>query len=370
MKCKYDYEAGKIFDACFYLVVRFFEDVMIERVFTKFAKVGDLEYDMRFYNEIKSRCPDISEDLTPFFYCNPDQPAFLIRFVTDHINFDNGTLKELKFLLQTKSKPYFIDTYFPKLSLLEREKLCVTKDLRFINSIIEKSEIEAKYHSKFLILLAEYKTYIPLLIEAIELAHAYTDRLHVLNTEFIQSIIGQLNDPAVNAEEKLLRYFALTEEKQIVFTFSLLNPYGVHFWRKPHHHPFRVGEKFLRTLAFESDYNHVNYKSFAKVLAGVTKVEIFNMFLEYNQLCAGDIIEATGLSRYAVYSHLDEMLYEKVIVYVDSGGSALRYAINEDYIYKFNEYSTKRIEKYTELKRRDGLKYYVRPRKRRKDAQE
>ena len=235
MKFKYDYEVGKIFDTCFYLVMRFFEDVMIERIFTKFSKVGDLEYDMRFYNEIKSRCPDISEDLIPFCYCNLVQPAFLLRFVPDHINFDNGTLEDLKFLLKTRSKPYFIDTYFPNLSKVEREKLSVTKDLKFINSIIVNSEIEAKYHNAFLIFLAEYETYIPLLIEAIEVAHAYTDRLHVLNTEFIQSIIGQLTDPAVNAEEKLLRYFAITEEKPIVFMFSLLNPYGVHFWKKPDH---------------------------------------------------------------------------------------------------------------------------------------
>ena len=370
MKFKYSYEAGKFADIAFYMVIRHFEEAMIERIYTKFSKAVDLGHDMRFYNELKGRCPNISEDLIPFLYCNPQQISFLISFIGDYINFDNCTMEDLELLLKEKSKPYFIDTYFPKLSTFEREKLCVTADLKFINSVIVNSEIEARYHNAFLVFLSTYETQIPLLIETFEMLYPYVDQLHIQNTNVIQNIIEQLNDPAVNAKEIILRYFALLEEKQMVFMFSLLNPYGVNYRKRPSHYPFILGENFLTTLSFESDYNHVDYKSFAKVLAGITKVGIFNMFLEYNQLCAGDIIEATGLSRYAVYSHLNDMLYEKVIVYANSGGSTLRYALNEDYLVKFNEYSNRKTETYIDLKRRDGLKYYVRPRKRRKDAQD
>jgi len=372
MVAKYNYEVGKLYDTVFYIVTRLFEDVMIERIYTKFSKTADLEYDMRFYNELKSRCPDISDDLIPFCYCNSQQISFLIQFVTDYINFDNGTLNDLRELLldTEKSKRYFIDLYFPKLSKDDRQKLYETKDVNFINSIIVKSETVEKYQSTFLAFLLTYEIHLSKLIETVEMIYPYVDRLYKQNTALIQNIINQLGDPDAKAKEKILRYFALTEEKQIIYMFSLLNPYGVHFWRKPYHHPFRVGEKFLVTMSFEADYRHVTLESFAKMLLSPARFEIFSIFFKYKYLCAGDIIHALKLSKYTVYAHLNDMHYEKLIIHVNAGGSTLRYALNEDYLLKFSEYFNKETHRYIELKRKDDLKYYVRPRKRRKDAQD
>jgi len=53
MEAKYNYEVGKLFDTVFYIVTRLFEDVMIERIYTKYTEAADIEYDMRFYNELK-----------------------------------------------------------------------------------------------------------------------------------------------------------------------------------------------------------------------------------------------------------------------------------------------------------------------------
>ena len=372
MKLKYNYEVGKLYDVIFYIVTWLFEETMIERVYTKFSKTADLEYDMRFYNELKSRCPDISTDLIPFCYCTPQQVSFLIRYFGDHINFDNGTLENLIGLLSDteKSKNFFIDLHFPKLSEADRQKIYEAKDVKYINSILMKSDLETAYQSTFLSFFLAFDTYIPLLTETVEMVYPYVDSQHRQNTDFIESIIEQLNNSDVQAQEKILRYFALTEEKQIVFMFSLLNPYGVAYWRKPHHHPFTLGEKFLTTLSFESDYNHVTYESFSRVSYAGSRKDIFRMFLKYKHLCAGDIIEATTSSRHTVYAHLNDMLYEKLITHVNAGGSTLHYSLNEDYLLKYTDYSRKEIDKYIDLKRRDGLKHYVRPRKRRKDAQD
>jgi len=372
MKVKYDYEVGKLYDTVFYIVTRLFENVTIERVYKKVTKTADLEYDMRFYNKLKDICPGISSDLAPFCYCAAEQPAFLIQYMTDNINFDNGTLNNLNALFSDikSSKEYFVDLHFPKLSKNDRERLRVTKEVDFINSTIRQSEIAEKYQSDFLAFFLTYEYRVQTLLASINTIYHYVDRLHRQNAEFIQSIINQLDDPTVNAKGTILRYFALTEEKQIVYMFSLLNPYGVHYLKRPYHYPFRVGEKFLTTLSFESEYNHLTFESFAKNILSPARAEIFHLFFEYKNLCAGDIIEATQLSRYTVYTHLNDMLYEKIIVHADAKGSVLRYSLNEDYLYKYIEFATKKADVYVDFKRKDELLYYIRPRKRRKDAQD
>ena len=75
---KYNYEVGKLYDTILYIVTNLFESVMIERIYAKLGKTSELEYDMRFFNELKHICPEIPKDLLPLCYCDIQQVSFLM----------------------------------------------------------------------------------------------------------------------------------------------------------------------------------------------------------------------------------------------------------------------------------------------------
>jgi hypothetical protein len=367
----FDYKPGAIYDTAFYIVARLFEEAIVERVYGRRTQEPEVvEHNMRFYNLLKERTPEVSTLLAPFCYCNSQQAPFLLQYVADHINFDNGTPSNFKALFEDveKSRAYFIEVYFPKLNERERERLLPLDDINYLNSVIVDSDIEDKYQSTLLAFLLNYESNSQLLLNTITQQYACVLEFHQENAPFIESLKAQVRSKENGTKEKLVRYFGLTEQKRGAYTFSLLNPYEVHYDEKSNRHAFRLGDKFSEILNYESEYNHITYASFAKVLSSPAKSLIFNMFLEYKHLKPGDIIDATRLSTQTVYTHLDSMLAERLLTFADKEGKKYILTLNETYFNKFNQYSRRVIEGYAKGKEKGTLLTYVRPRKKREDA--
>ena len=371
MADKYNYEVGKFYDTAVFIVTRLFKDAMIERIYNLYMD-ADIEHNMRFFNELENNSIDVPDSIIPACYCNSQQIAFLIKYINDNINFDNDTLDDVISLLSDieKSKNSFIGLYFPKLTREQRQQLVKTEDIDLINNVIADSEIPISYHSAFSAYLLKYESRTQILIETFKHAFPPVDHLHLKNFEHIQGIIKLLNDPVNNAKVKLMRFFALNVEKQIVYTFSLLNPYIMHYWKKPFNHPFRVGEKIITALSFVDDYRHISFVSFARCIQTPAREQIFDMFMSHDYLNASDIIDETGLAKNTVYAHIDDMLTERLLIYVDIKSHIMHYAINDDYLEKYSEYSRQRHVKRKNLKQKGDLKHYERKRKRRSDAED
>jgi len=367
---KYNYEIGKLYDTAFFIVTRLFKKVMIERVYGRYIN-SDTGHNMRFFNEVDNNPIYIFESIIPACYCDSQQGAFLIRYIGDNINFDNATLNDVIVLLSDieKSKDSFLSLYFPKLTKLQRQLLVKTNEVDMFIGAIKETNIPIGYHSEFLAYFLRYRERTLELIDTFKRVFLLVDDLHRDNQQHIQGIINSINDPANNVTEGLMRNFALGEEKPAVYSFSLLNPYVVHFKKKPLNHQFMVGGKFMDTLNRSDDYKHIRFGSFAKCVQTLAREEILDMFLAYEYLNVADIVKETGLAKNTVYAQIDDMLSEKIIVSVDiKSHSGMHYAINEEYLDRFIEYSRQRLIKYKELKTKGELKRYERKRKQRKDA--
>jgi len=374
MKVTFNYEVGKLYDTVFYIVTRLFEDIMIERAFLKYSDVTNLPHDTRFYKELKDKCPEIPNDLTPLCYCDSKHRAFLLSYIIRELNTENGTMGGLKSLLSNseKSKQAFIDTYFSDFSKNDREKLYETDDCKTILSMIKNADIETSYQADFLCLLLGFENYIALLIETIEAIYPHISDLHSKNDDIIDNITNQLISSEVSAKEMLYSYFAIMIEKPTIYMFSIVNPYVARYEPVSNNLSFMLGEKFLISLSDDSiKYKHTELWSLGRVVSSKARKKAFQMFFKYESLNTGDIAYAVGLSRFAAYAYMDELLTEKAIVCVNNpDNTILRYALNTEYLMKMSESYANQAKEYIDSRMKGSLMSYERPKSSKKEHHE
>jgi DNA-binding MarR family transcriptional regulator len=291
--------------------------------------------------------------------------SFLLKYTSDHVNFDNGTLDDVCALLRNteKSKGYFVAHCFPELSEEEQKRLVcanATNDMDYIDFALEHSGIEWKYQRKFMLVLSNYERYIELLINTFSQYYAEVKKLHRSHTKYIKDIIAELEAEKNHALEELLQCFGQKEEKQVVYMFSLLNPVGINFRVEPEYHSFLLGEKFLDTLAKKSGKprHPMSYGGLARMLCVPVRETIFLMFFKDARLSKKEIIKATGLTEHAVTSILNGFLSERMIVHAEGeNNDEIHFMLNADYIRQYNVFSQERENEHIEAtnKKRDGL---------------
>lgn len=325
-------EIGKLYDTVFYITNYFFENVMKERLA---PYSSDIEEDLKFYYELKNIIPPIDDKFSAFCYCDKqnDLGSFLIRHLHYKISYSMGTLNDFISILSDicNFKNDFINYYLFNTSDELRSKILKTNDILLISKTLDKYSYSDLYKKHFLVAITSFEILLSEFINIISMIYSYIDKAHENHIDYLESICNYIVDDKDHIQAKIAIWFKLPKNASCKYSFSLLNPTFANI-KKENSYNFLFGKKFIEQIDDTVGYDYITLTSFSKLICNEMRSDIFNMFFEYDEICASDIVHHLHTSKTNAHAHLDAMLSQKLIYNSQVQGKRYYFALNTEYL--------------------------------------
>lgn len=325
-------DIGKLYDTVFYITTYFFENVVKERAA---PYSSDIEEDLKFYYELKTIIPPIDDKFSVLCYCDKenDLVSFLIKTLSYEISYSTGTLNDfISVLSDTYTlKKNFISYYLFKTSDEVRTKIIRTYDTLLINKILDEYSYEELYKKLFIVTISSFESLLSEFRNVVSTIYSYIEEAHKNHSDYLDSIRNYISTNENNVQEKINVYYKLPKNVSCRYSFSLLNPLFANI-KKDKTYNFLFGKEFIKQIENTVGYDYVTVKSFSKLISNELRGDIFDMFFEYDEICASDIVYHLHTSKTNAHAHLDAMLSQRLIYISSTQGKRYYYALNGEYI--------------------------------------
>lgn len=361
-------EIGKLYDTVFFITTFLFESVMKERL-SPYA--SDIEEDFKFYYELKNTIPPIDAKFSAFCYCDKenDLVSFLIKTLSYEISYSTGTLDDFMSVLSNTYtlKKNFINYYLFKTADEVQTKLIRTYDTLLINETLDEYSYSDLYKRHFMVTLTSFESLLPEFRNVVSTVYSYIDEAHKAHVGYLDGMKNYIINDEDNIQAKIAAYYKLPKYISCKYSFSLLNPLFANM-KKDNTYNFLFGKEFIRQIENSVGYDYVTVKSFSKLISNEMRGDIFDMFFEYDEICASDVVHNLHTSKTNAHAHLDSMLSQKLIYISSTQGRKYYYALNIEYMgCLYNKLGTlyKSIKPVKQIPLEERKRYDL-PRKKRK----
>jgi len=317
MSVTYNYDIGKVYDTALFITMYFREDDFIS---LQCDNVGDEAVVKKFmcaFKEFKECYKHINLplEIEPFVYTNYDEGlgSFLINLIYNSAPFDDNNKDAILLFLSDamRVRKRFWRHFFPKTDVSIAKQIAKNDPALDIPIVISKLGVLDDTKLRLVDMARDFEKYQQKLIDAFKLVYPLIDELHEANKNIFNEIKAQLTDKMVT---RIRDVYKISETVfSVPVYFSVLNEILLihRYWDDEFY--IGLGQHFIRTLEHRYSNDHISLNSYSRVMGSKVRMQIRELFDNYECLCASEIADLLSMDKPAIYPHIAAMFQEGII---------------------------------------------------------